>query len=235
MYYSEGIINKFGSQKDLAIRLDKALTGVKEGFIDYLNNLGDGSTRLLYYTSCFTDNYKDVCKKLGNEDVRFLLGLYELIKHRNIIFRMVQIYAETLLKNKNESETKTILKQVVPPTTHYSVMQASRFALVYAVVKYICYGNKISGVIQSAMMKKVAGVSSGGVFALSMYGNVQHAADSANKLKQFLPIYYNALYMQNLEMMYFLIEPIVLDSGYLTIITATNDEIVNALRRMAGQ
>ncbi|EKS6887240.1 hypothetical protein QCH21_001534 [Enterobacter bugandensis] len=234
MYYSEDIINKIGTNKELAVRLDKAMAGVKDGFIEYVNNLGDGATRALYYTSCFTENYKDVCKQLGNEDKRFLLGLYELVKHRNIIFRMILIYVQTLLKSKNESEKDIILRKVVPPTTHYSVMQASRFALVYSVVKYICYGSKINGVIQSAMMKKIGGLTSGGLIALSTYGTVQHAADSANNLKYFLPLYYNALYSENLEMMYFLIEPVVLDVGYLNISTASNADIINALKRMAG-
>ncbi|HEO9123433.1 TPA: hypothetical protein QIF58_004446, partial [Enterobacter bugandensis] len=139
-----------------------------------------------------------------------------------------------LLKSKNESEKDIILRKVVPPTTHYSVMQASRFALVYSVVKYICYGSKINGVIQSAMMKKIGGLTSGGLIALSTYGTVQHAADSANNLKYFLPLYYNALYSENLEMMYFLIEPVVLDVGYLNISTASNADIINALKRMAG-
>ncbi|EKS6932074.1 MULTISPECIES: hypothetical protein [Enterobacter] len=234
MYYSEDIINKIGTDKELAVRLDKAMAGVKDGFIEYVNNLGDGATRALYYTSCFTENYKDVCKQLGNEDKRFLLGLYELVKHRNIIFRMILIYVQTLLKSKNESEKDIILRKVVPPTTHYSVMQASRFALVYSVVKYICYGSKINGVIQSAMMKKIGGLTSGGLIALSTYGTVQHAADSAHNLKYFLPLFYNALYSENLEMMYFLIEPVVLDVGYLNISTASNADIINALKRMAG-
>lgn len=161
MYYSEDIIKKIGTDKELAVRLDKALAGVKDGFIEYVNNLGDGATRAVYYTSCFTENYKDVCKRLENEDKRFILGLYELIKHRDIIFRLILIYVETLLKNKSESEKNIILRKVVPPTKHYSVMQASRFALVYSVVKYICYGSKINGVIQSAMMKKLEALRQG--------------------------------------------------------------------------
>jgi len=234
MYYSDFIIKKIGTDKELALRLDKAMAGVKDGFIDYLGNLGDGATRALYYTSCFTENYKDVCKRLGNEDKRFMLGLYELYKHRNIIFRMILIYVQTLLKNKDESERNIILRKVVPPTTHYSVMQTSRLALVYSVVRYICYGSKINGVIQSALMKKIGGLTSGGLIALSTYGTVQHAADSAHNLKYFLPLYYNALYTENLEMMYFLIEPLVLDVGYINISTASNAEIINALKRMAG-
>jgi hypothetical protein len=65
MNYSDDIINRIGSDKNLAIRLDKAMAGVKDGFVEYVNNLGDGATRLLYYTSCFTENYTDVCERLG--------------------------------------------------------------------------------------------------------------------------------------------------------------------------
>lgn len=235
MYYSDFIIKKIGTDKELALRLDKAMAGVKDGFVDYLGNLGDGATRALYYTSCFTEKYKDVCKRLGNEDKRFMLGLYELYKHRNIIFRMILIYVQTLLKNKDESERNIILRKVVPPTTHYSVMQTSRLALVYSVVKYICYGNTMNAAIQSALMKKIAGRTGTGLFVLSTYGFVQKASESANNLKYFLPQFYNALYVENLEMMYFLIEPIVLRAGYLNISTASNDDIIDTFRKMAGK
>ncbi|HDR2742380.1 TPA: hypothetical protein QCJ80_004471, partial [Enterobacter bugandensis] len=49
MYYSEEIIREIGNDKELAVRLDKALAGVKEGVVDYFNGLEDGVTRLLYY------------------------------------------------------------------------------------------------------------------------------------------------------------------------------------------
>ncbi|WP_254629542.1 hypothetical protein [Enterobacter chuandaensis] len=101
MYYSKEIIEKIGSDKDLALRLDRAVAGLKDGAIEYFNNPGDATTRLLYYTSCFTDNYQDVCTKLGSEDLRFLAGVAELVKHRDIIFRMVRIYIETMLQNKS--------------------------------------------------------------------------------------------------------------------------------------
>jgi hypothetical protein len=41
--------------------------------------------------------------------------------------------------------------------------------------------------------------------------------------------------MQNIEMMYFLIEPAVLSVGYLNMGMASNAEIINALKRMAGK
>ncbi|EML1452333.1 hypothetical protein HCH39_14200 [Enterobacter kobei] len=232
MYYSETIIKKIGTDKELAVRLDKALAGVKEGVVDYLNGLEDGITRLLYYTSCLTDNYQDVCNKLSSEDKRFLFSLYELIKHRDVIFRMIKEYIETLLKNKSEVEKKTILEKLTPFTTNYSIKYISRNGLIYAVAAYICYGNNMNLAVQNALMKKTGsrvGVVIGG---LNLYGLVQHAAESADNLKNFCPLFYNALYAEGLEMMYFLIEPIIMKSGYLNINSASDEEITRALKRM---
>ncbi|HCR0227003.1 hypothetical protein ACS6I8_21540 [Enterobacter kobei] len=232
MYYSETIIKKNGTDKELAVRLDKALAGVKEGVVDYLNGLEDGITRLLYYTSCLTDNYQDVCNKLSSEDKRFLFSLYELIKHRDVIFRMIKVYIETLLKNKSEVEKKTILEKLTPFTTNYSIKYISRNGLIYAVAAYICYGNNMNLAVQNALMKKTGsrvGVVIGG---LNLYGLVQHAAESADNLKNFCPLFYNALYAEGLEMMYFLIEPIIMKSGYLNINSASDEEITRALKRM---
>ncbi|WP_407214202.1 hypothetical protein [Enterobacter kobei] len=198
MYYSETIIKKIGTDKELAVRLDKALAGVKEGVVDYLNGLEDGITRLLYYTSCLTDNYQDVCNKLSSEDKRFLFSLYELIKHRDVIFRMIKVYIETLLKNKSEVEKKTILEKLTPFTTNYSIKYISRNGLIYAVAAYICYGNNMNLAVQNALMKKTGsrvGVVIGG---LNLYGLVQHAAESADNLKNFCPLFYNALYAEGL-------------------------------------
>ncbi len=232
MYYSEEIIKRIGTDKELAVRLDKALMGVKQGVVDYVNGLGDATTRLLYYTSCLTDNYQDVCKKLGSEDIRFICALYELIKHRDIIFRMLKIYIETILKNKNETEKKTILQKLTPFTTNYSIKYISKNGLIYAVASYICYGNKMNLAVQNALMKKIGSRVGWIVGGLNIYGIVQRAAESADNLKIFCPLFYNALYMEGLEMMYFLIEPIIMKSGYLNINTASDEEIVRALKRM---
>lgn len=232
MYYSEEIIKQIGTDKELAVRLDKALMGVKDGVVDYVNGLGDATTRLLYYTSCLTDNYQDVCKKLGSEDIRFLYALYELVTHRDVIFRMVKIYIETLLKNKSEVEKKSILEKLTPFTTNYSIKYISKNGLIYAVAAYICYGNNMNLAVQNALMKKVGSRVGWVVGGLNLYGIVQRAADSANNLKNFCPLFYNALYMEGLEMMCFLIEPMIKKSGYLHISTASDEEIVRALKRI---
>lgn len=232
MYYSKSIIEKIGSDKELALRLDRAIAGVRDGAIEYLNNLGDATTRLLYYTSCFTDNYQDVCKRLGYEDLRFLAGVAQLVKHRDIIFRMVRIYIETMLHNKSNSQRKSILESIIPFTTNYSVKQVSKNGLIYAVTSYICYGNNMNAAVQSAFVKKIGWGTGGVISVLNLYAIVQHAADSANTLKKFQPLFYHALYVEKLEMMYFLIEPVIMKTGYLNLNTASDGEIADAINKM---
>jgi len=232
MYYSEDIIRKIGTDKELAVRLDKAMAGVKDGFVDYVDNLGDAATRLLYYTSCFTKNYHDVCVRLRNEDVRFVLGLSQLIKHRDLIFRMITLYIETILKNKNETEKKTLLEKLTPVTKNIAIKNVSKDALVYSVVSYICYGNKMSVSVEAAFVKKLGGRAGIPITALNVYGIVHKASESANRLKSFMPQFYHALYVEKLEMMYFLIEPIIMKAGYLNVSTATDNEITKALKRI---
>lgn len=232
MYYSEDIIKKIGTDKELAVRLDKAMAGVKDGFIDYVDNLGDAATRLLYYSSCLTENYHDVCIRLRDEDVRFILGLCQLIKHRDLIFRMITLYIETILKNKNEIEKKTLLEKLTPVTKSMAIKNVSKSALIYSVVSYICYGNKMSASVEAAFVKKLGGRVGIPITALNLYGIVHKASESSNRLKNFMPQFYHALYVEKLEMMYFLIEPIIMKAGYLNIITATDNEIANTIKRM---
>ena len=55
MYHSEEIIRQLQSQKILAMKLDRAVRDVGEEVKGQLSNIGAGAQRLLYYTSCFTD------------------------------------------------------------------------------------------------------------------------------------------------------------------------------------
>lgn len=232
MYYSNFIIKKIGTDKELALRLDKAMAGVKDGFIDYVDNISDAATRLLYYSSCLTENYHDVCVRLRDEDVRFVLGLGQLVKHRDLIFRMITLYIETILKNKNETEKKTLLEKLTPVTKNLAIKNVSKSALIYSVVSYICYGNKMSASVEAAFVKKLGGRVGIPITALNLYGIVHKASESANRLKNFMPQFYHALYVETLEMMYFLIEPIIMKAGYLNISTATDNEITHALKRI---
>lgn len=103
MYYSDAIISKMTSDKILARKLEHALSGVREQVIEQAGRIQDGATRMAYYTSCFTDNYQDVCSKLKSEDVRFFEAFYQRVKDRKMILTLIQIYVELLVKTKIRS------------------------------------------------------------------------------------------------------------------------------------
>jgi hypothetical protein len=65
-----------------------------------------------------------------------------------------------------------------------------------------------------------------------VYGVVQKAADSAYRLAYISPAYYAALYAQELEMMYFLIEPVFEQAGALKTQWASDSDIADVITRM---
>lgn len=81
MFSNSDLITKMQADNLLAVRLEKALGGVKDSVLDQARRMRLGAGRLAYYTSCFTDNYQDVCAAQKTEDIRFLEGLTQLVKH----------------------------------------------------------------------------------------------------------------------------------------------------------
>jgi hypothetical protein len=65
-------------------------------------------------------------------------------------------------------------------------------------------------------LKIVSGLTGAAIGGLGLYGVVQKAADSAHRLQVMHPAYYQALYLRELEMMYFLVEPAFARAGVLT-------------------
>lgn len=61
MQYSNQVIGFLQGNDILAKNLDNALLGVKEAVSNQIDTIGAGARRALYYTSCFTDAYNDVC------------------------------------------------------------------------------------------------------------------------------------------------------------------------------
>lgn len=63
MYYSNVVIRYLQTNKILAIKLERAVSGIEQQVSSQVKTIGAGVTRALYYTFCFTDEYQDVCKK----------------------------------------------------------------------------------------------------------------------------------------------------------------------------
>lgn len=57
MYGNNEIVSYLQANKILALKLDHAVTAVGQNVKTKVNMIGKGATRLLYYASCFTDEY----------------------------------------------------------------------------------------------------------------------------------------------------------------------------------
>lgn len=232
MYHSNLIISRIESDRALALKLERALSGVKDLVSEQLNTIGDGARRLSYYASCLTDNYDDVCTKMKEEDFRFLLGISQIYKNRQIISEMIRIYVEDLLQRRNPDSITSIQRNLMYLNVNVSSGQLTKRGLVYSVTKSICFSLNINTSIDFALSKLITKYGVIGLSGFGMYGIFQHAAECADILRLRSPHYYDLLYVKKIEMMYFLIEPVIDKSQYINKSYASDSEIANAIARM---
>lgn len=228
MYYSDSLITSMDAHKILALKLEHALTGVKDEVLKQAHQINDGTTRLSYQLSCFTENYQDVCLRLRKEDSRFLKGIVQLIKHRNVIYKMLYIYIKSLLDNKSENRIHNIQRNLINLGVSISSSMLSSQAFIYSATMAVC-----SSVHTNIWMKeKITSFSTYAVLGLKFYGFVEQASRSANHLKNYNAYYYNLLYQEELEMMFFLIEPVIMRTPILNQAYASDSDIAYAISRM---
>ncbi|GAB2944606.1 hypothetical protein [Hafnia psychrotolerans] len=209
MYYNNEVISYLQSNKILALKLDHAFTGVGKAVSNQIETIGAGATRALYYTSCFTDEYQDVCQQQKTEDIRFKNGVIHLLRHGNVAYDMLKIYFEEIFKYKTSDQIEHIKQMLMAVNVHIAASSLTGAGFALAVASAVAIGMNLS----LDMSALVGGKAGGLVGVAGIYGVVQKAADSARRLHYTYPAYYAALYVQELEMMYFLVEPLFERAG----------------------
>lgn len=228
MYYRNDVISYLQSNKILALKLDHAVAGVKMAVTNQIETIGAGATRALYYTSCFTDEYQDVCKRQRTEDVRFSYGVAQLLQNVDIIYEMFKIYFEEIFKNKTSEQLEHIKKMLMKANVHIAASTLTGHGFALAVTTSVALGMSLN-LEMNVLTGQVAG---GAITILGIYGIVQKAADSARRLHYIQPHYYAALYANKLEMMYFLIEPLFERARVFRMQHSANNDIVDMITRM---
>lgn len=228
MYYRKEIISYLQSNKVLALKLDHALTGVGELVSHQLAMMQAGASRALYYTSCFTDEYQDVCQKQKIEDIRFAKGVYHILRHEDVVFEMLKTYFEEIFKYRTSDQIEHIKQMLMAVNIHIAANSLTSAGFALATASSVALSMKLNLEI-SALAGRWA---SRGIATIGIYGVVQKAADSAHRLHFTYPAYYSALYVQQLEMMYFLIEPLLERAEALKAPWASDSDIAEIITRM---
>lgn len=228
MYNNNEVISYLQANKILALKLDHAVSAVGHQVKNQVDTLGKGATRLLYYTSCFTDEYNDVCQKQKTEDLRFRNGVIRIIQHGDVAYEMLHIYFEEIFKYKTNDQLEHIKRALMAVNVHIAASSLTGAGYALAVATSVRIGLNLSMQL-STLTGRGAGIAAG---VVATYGLVQKAADSANRLHVQYPAYYSALYTQQLEMMYFLIEPLFERAGALEVQWSSDSGIANIITRM---
>lgn len=216
---------KLQADRHLTILLDKGMKNVAEVTEEQGSIIYNGIERLSWYSSCFFDNYKDICAGLKDEDVRMMLAVKQIWIRNDVIFDMVKIYVDLILNNLTEERIKKIQKSLVKYSAVYSSSTMTNRAIAYSITKQICsnFGFKM------LVREKLNMFSNYAVMVLSTYGRVQQAAEAANRLKLRNHTYYTALRVSNIEMLYFLIEPYLTKNAYFGVRNMSDSELISTL------
>lgn len=219
MNYNNDVISYLQANNILALKLDRALTGVREVVSRQIETIGAGAKRALYYTSCFTDDYQDVCRNQKSEDDRFKNGVVHIFQNKNIGYEMLRIYFEDIFQYKTSEQLENIKRKLMAVNVHIAANALTSAGFALAAAYCVTIGMNLS----LEMSVLVGGKAGGGVTVAGIYGVVQKAADSAQRLKYVYPAYYAALYSRELEMMYFLVEPLFERAGAFSHTTSDSD------------
>lgn len=228
MYNRNQVISYLQANKILALKLDHALAGVGKAVSNQIEMIGEGATRALYYTSCFTDEYQDVCQKQKTEDIRFKNSVIYILRHGDVAYDMLKIYFEEIFKNKTSEQLKRIKQMLMAVNIHIAASSLTNAGFALATASFVAAGMNLSLEL-SALVGRRAGQIAG---VIGLYGVVQKAADSAHRLHIIHPEYYSALYAQELEMMYFLIEPLFERAEAFKAQWVSDDDIADIITRM---
>jgi len=228
MYNNNEVISYLQANRILAANLDHAVYAVNQQIRGQIDTLGKGATRLLFYTSCFTDEYNDVCMQQKREDLRFRNAVIRIIQHEDVVYEMLRIYFDEIFKHKANEQLEHIKKALMAVNVHIAATTLTSAGYALAVATSVRIGLNLSMQL-SALAGRAVGTAAG---VVATYGLVQKAADSAHRLHVQYPAYYSALYMQQLEMIYFLIEPVFERAGAYEAQWSSDASLANIITQM---
>lgn len=239
MSHNAYILKKLEADRYLASVLEKSISEIGKQSLKQAGLLYDGTERLTWFLSCLTENYYDVCQKMSIEDMRFLKAIYKLVdsclitykftqrvalaaltsnythsyiafadefKYPDVIRSMFEEYIDIILFSLPEIRVSNILRNLTKYGAGFYSSGMTNRAVAYSIVTAICMSSGVKMSINSVLTK----VTKWGPILVGSYGYIKLAANAADRLKNINPLFYNKLYDMGIEMLYFLIEPIII-------------------------
>ncbi|MDZ5728285.1 hypothetical protein SPG90_07125 [Enterobacter sp. D2] len=218
---------KMQSNKQLAIALTNSLRDMHEEHMATLEKVKQGTQRLISYGACLMPDeyYRNACRDTWREDKRLVLALGEIYNRKDVTLDMVEIYFRKTLNRLGEQKSKgmiTNIHNLLGKAAEHASAKASKLALSFTLANLIINSRDF----KQNHIRLVNSFSTWFVNGATLYSKAQVAASAANRLKFQDPQYYQALYKENIEMLYFLIEPQMSEIIYQVNSGDNNEQVI---------
>lgn len=218
---------KMQSNKQLAIALTNSLRDMHEDHMATLEKVKQGTQRLVSYGACLMPDeyYRNACRDTWREDKRLVLALGEIYNRKDVTLDMVEIYFRKTLNRLGEQKSKDLIANIhnlLGKAAEHASAKASKLALSFTLANLIINSRDF----KQNHIRLVNSFSTWFVNGATLYSKAQVAASAANRLKFQDPQYYQALYKENIEMLYFLIEPQMSEIIYQVNSGDNNEQVI---------
>lgn len=218
---------KMQSNKQLAIALTNSLRDMHEDHMATLEKVKQGTQRLISYGACLMPDeyYRNACRDTWREDKRLVLALGEIYNRKDVTLDMVEIYFRKTLNRLGEQKSKDLITNIhnlLGKAAEHASAKASKLALSFTLANLIINSRDF----KQNHIRLVNSFSTWFVNGATLYSKAQVAASAANRLKFQDPQYYQALYKENIEMLYFLIEPQMSEIIYQVNSGDNNEQVI---------
>lgn len=218
---------KMQSNKQLAIALTNSLRDMHEDHMATLEKVKQGTQRLVSYGACLMPDeyYRNACRDTWREDKRLVLALGEIYNRKDVTLDMVEIYFRKTLNRLGEQKSKDLIANIhnlLGKAAEHASAKASKLALSFTLANLIINSRDF----KQNHIRLVNSFSTWFVNGATLYSKAQLAASAANRLKFQDPQYYQALYKENIEMLYFLIEPQMSEIIYQVNSGDNNEQVI---------
>ncbi|EOZ7524944.1 MULTISPECIES: hypothetical protein [Enterobacter] len=218
---------KMQSNKQLAIALTNSLRDMHEDHMATLEKVKQGTQRLVSYGACLMPDeyYRNACRDTWREDKRLVLALGEIYNRKDVTLDMVEIYFRKTLNRLGEQKSKDLITNIhnlLGKAAEHASAKASKLALSFTLANLIINSKDF----KQNHIRLVNSFSTWFVNGATLYSKAQVAASAANRLKFQDPQYYQALYKENIEMLYFLIEPQMSEIIYQVNSGDNNEQVI---------
>ncbi|MEY8769337.1 hypothetical protein ACMGEE_02455 [Erwinia sp. DT-104] len=253
MSYNAAIIKKLEAENYLALVLEKGVKEVGREALKQGELIYNGVERLSWYSSCLRENYQDVCEKIRKEDVRFIRSILKIIPtfhfklphigfefgekknnysdvqvKDNVIKYMLKIFTEDVFSEIHYERRLNLNRILTKLSADYATVNFTNRSIAYSIASAIYMSAGLRATLESTLTS----ISRKSTTVLGGYGYVKIAIDAADRLKLINPILYTKFYNTEVEMLYFLIEPVVTKIDHKFRHALTDEQIASDIVRL---